>query len=278
MGAALVALLFASGCRMPGIDTDRLVPRGWKGNPWGPDANAARARGTLPTIPNNPEMAAWDAWSRQNLRDGDILLRMGDARAAWGLFPFSKFSAAVADSKYSHSGIVAIENGEPVVYDTTTTGPQRHPLPVWMLDARGHVAVKRVRPEYQPYAPLAVAFCRAVYQQQTPFDYDMKLGDDKFYCIEMTERAHRAAGLPLSQPIQLQNLPRYDEFPKVVRLLKIATPMQPNQEAFVIGNDRIGIWASPALELVYAAPDHHRPLPPGSPLMTADRDSSRVLR
>ncbi len=282
---AVFAMILGGGCRMPGIDTDRLVPRGWKGNPWGPAANAARARGELPTIPQNPDMAAWDDWSRRNLRDGDILLRMGDARAAWGLFPFSRFSAAVADSKYSHSGIVAIEDGQPFVYDTTTTGPQRHPLPVWMLDARGHVAVKRVRPEYQAYAPAAAAFCRAVYHKQTPFDYDMKLGDDKFYCIELTERAYRTAGLPLSQPIQLQKLPRYNEFPKLVRLLKVATPMQPEQEAYVIGNERIGIWASPSLDLVYAAPDHHRPFfsngsattAPAIPMM-AVRETTGVVR
>ena len=39
-----------------------------------------------------------------------------------------------------------------------------------------------------------------------------------------------------------------------------AEAMLGDQEAFVIGNDRIGIWSSPALNLVYAAPDHHRPM------------------
>jgi hypothetical protein len=184
---------------------------------------------------------------------------MGDARAAWGLFPFSKVSAAIAHSRYSHSGIVAIEGGEAVVYDTTTTGPQRHPLGVWVLDARGHVAVRRPRPEYQAYAPGAVEFCRAVYRAQTPFDYDMKLGDDHLYCIEMTERAYRSAGLPLSEAVSLHHLPGYHEFPWVVRILKLATPMEPEQKAFVIGNDNLGIWSSPALELVYETPDGRPP-------------------
>jgi hypothetical protein len=236
-----------------------MVPRWWRGNPWGPLANEARRRGTIPTVPNNPDMAAWEDWGRRNLRDGDILFRMGDARAACGLFPFSKVSAAIACSRFSHSGIVAIEGGQPVVYDTTTTGPQRQPFPIWVLDTRGSLGIKRPRPEYQALAPRAVEFCRAVYHAQVPFDYDMKMGDDRFYCIELTERAYRQAGLPLSRPIQLDHLPHYADHPWLVRLMKLATSMVPNQKAYVIGNDGIGIWSSPSLELVYESRD---PRPP----------------
>jgi hypothetical protein len=251
---AAAALLAGGGCRTPGIDTDRLVPRGFRGNPWGPGANTARLRGEIPSVPNNPDMDAWADWARKNLRDGDLVFRMGDARAACGVFPFSRVSAAIADSRYSHSGIVAIEDGEPVVYDTTTTGPQRHPFPVWTLDARGSFAVKRPREPYRACAPKAVEFCKAIYRAQVPFDYDMKLGDDRFYCIELTERAYQSAGLPLSRPLRLDHLPRYHEHPWVVRLVRLCSPMEPHQRAYVIGNDAIGIWSSPSLELVYEAP------------------------
>lgn len=255
--AALTAAA-AGGCRGAGETTDRMVPPWWRGNPWGPKANAARLRGELPTIPNNPEMVAWEDWGRRNLRDGDILFRMGDARAALGIFPFSRISAAIAGSRFSHSGIVAVEGGEPVVYDTTTTGPQRQPFPIWVLDTRGGFAIKRPRPEYQRYAAGAVAFCRSVYHAQVPFDFGMRLGDDRLYCIELTERSYRAAGLPLSTPVRLDHLPRYHEFPWTVRLMKLATSMEPHQRAYVIGNESIGIWSSPALETVYEAP-HPRP-------------------
>jgi hypothetical protein len=269
-----------TGCRTPGIDTDRLVPRHWEGNPWGPEANAARGRGEIPPVPNNPEMAEWEEWGRRNLKDGDILFRMGDARAAWGLFPFSKVSAAIAASRYSHSGIAAIEGGEPVVYDTTTTGPQRHPFAVWLLDTRGSFAVKRPAPEYQAAATGAVEFCRAVYHKQVPFDYDMKMGQDKFYCIELTESAYRAAGLPLSEPLRIDQLPRYHEFPRITRLVRLATPMEPHQKAFVIGNESIGIWANPSLRLVYEAgdirpPSAHAGEPTAGPtLLAADPGAS----
>jgi Permuted papain-like amidase enzyme, YaeF/YiiX, C92 family len=259
---ALVAsvLLLLCGCQGAGETTDRLVPRGFRGNPWGPQANAMRERGEIPVVPNNPDMAAWDTWGKANLREGDILLRMGDARAALGLLPFSKFSAAIAGSRFSHSGIVAREGGEVVVYDTTTTGPQRQPLAIWLLDTRGSFAVKRPKPEYQAQVPRAVAFCRAAYEKQTPFDFGMKLGDDHLYCIELTERAYQTSGLPLSKALRLDELPRYGEFPKFVRLLKLATPMVPEQRAYVIGNEKIGIWSSPALETVYDAPNGRPPV------------------
>jgi hypothetical protein len=226
----------------------------------------------MPMVPNNPEMTVWENWGRQNLKDGDIVFRMGDARAVLGLFPFSKVSAAIAASRFSHSGIVAVENGEPVVYDTTTTGPQRQPFQIWVLDTRGSFAVKRPRDPYGDRAAKAVEFCRAVYKSQTPFDFNMKLGDDQLYCIELTERSYQSAGLPLSQPLRLDNLPRYAEFPTITRLMRLFTKMEPDQKAFVIGNESIGIWSSPALELVYEAP-HARPPLDGpeasSPTMTA---------
>ena len=255
------ALLAIAGCRgAPVSGTNRMVPRGWKGNPWGPSANEARRTGAMVAVPTNPEMDAWTAWGRRNLRDGDLLFRMGNARAVLGLFPFSKFSAAIAESRYSHSGVVAIEGGEPVVYDTTTTGPQRQPFAVWVLDTHGSLAVKRPKPEYAGCAAGAVAYCRRVYREQTPYDYGMALGDDKLYCIEMTERAYRVTGLPLSEPVRLDTLPRYREFPWTTRLIRLCTTMEPAQKSFVIGNDRLGLWSSPALDLVYEAP---HPRPPG---------------
>lgn len=263
MSCAALALLAGAGCRGAGETTDRMVPWSWRGNPWGPEANAARRDGRLPSVPNNPDMAAWDDWGRRNLRDGDIVFRMGNARAFFGLMPFSRFSAAVAGSRFSHSGIVAFEDGEPVVYDTSTGGPQRQPFPIWLLDARGPFAVKRLGEPHRHHAPQAVAFCREVYRTQVPFDRNMNLGDEQFYCIELTQRAYASSGLELSRPIRLDHLPRYEEFPKVVRLVKLFTPMVPEQRAYVIGNERLGIWSSPALETVYEAPDAR---PPGTTL------------
>ena len=105
--------------------TDRLVPDGWQGNPWGPGALEARRTGVIPPVPMTPLMTQWDAWGKSVLKDGDVLFRRGDATLLLGRFPFSRFTARVSGSQFSHTGIVAIEDGEPFVYDTTKAGVRR---------------------------------------------------------------------------------------------------------------------------------------------------------
>ena len=77
--------------------TDRLIPPGWEGNPWGPAATR-RGPGEIPPIAVTPLMQQWDAWGKPVLRDGDILFRRGDARVLFGRFPFSRFIANASGS------------------------------------------------------------------------------------------------------------------------------------------------------------------------------------
>src|SRR5271169_2611507 len=99
--------------------SERMAPPGWQGNFWGPEATKARHEGRMPPIVATSHMARWDRWGRQVLRDGDIVFRLGDARLAHGYFPMSRFLANASNSKFSHTGIVAIELEGPVVYDIT---------------------------------------------------------------------------------------------------------------------------------------------------------------
>ena len=105
-------------------------------------------------------MARWDRWGKQVLRDGDILFRLGDARVGRGYFPMSRFLARASNSKFSHTGIVAIEVEGPVVYDITRHERRRQPFCVWALDNIGSIGVKRLRPEYKDAIPKVVAYCR----------------------------------------------------------------------------------------------------------------------
>jgi hypothetical protein len=54
--------------------------------------------------------------------------------------------------------------------------------------------------------------------------------------------------------------------------MRLFTSMVPQQRAYVIGNDSLGIWSSPALELVYEAPDAR---PPGEASGTLARRPPR---
>ena len=234
--------------------TDRLIPPGWVGNPWGPAAAQARASGALPQVPMTPLMQQWDRWGKQVLRDGDILFRRGDARVLFGRFPFSRFIANASGSLYSHTSIAAIEDGEVVVYDITKAGARRQPFAVWVLDNVGPFGVKRVRPELRSHAAEAVRFCRRMFEEQVPFDYALELDDKALYCVEMTEKAYRSSGLVLSEPVRLGDMENAPQFPICMFMFQKLSTLTLEQAVYFPGNDRHGIWSSPSLVTVYPPP------------------------
>jgi hypothetical protein len=249
----LVALVVLFGSRPDGLEpTDRLAPPGWVGNPWGPAVTKAREAGTLPPLPVTAEMARWDAWGKKNLRDGDILFRRGDARLLGGFFPFSRFIANVSGSAFSHTGIVAIEDGQAVLYDTTKASVRRQPIGVWVLDNVGPMGVKRLKPGYRDRIAKILDFCRQLYKRQVPFDFDLGLGDDELYCVEMTEKAYRSVGLKLSDPVRLGEMENAEKFPLCMFGFSTFSNLRLDQAVYFPGNERHGIWSSPLLETIYA--------------------------
>ena len=211
--------------------TDRMVPDGFVGNYWGPAATKARHEGRMPQVEITPHMARWDNWGRQVLRDGDIVFRLGDARVLRGIFPMSRFYANASNSKFSHTGIVSWEKEGPVVYDTTGTGVARQPFCVWILDNVGNFGVKRLKPEHRGAIPKILAYCKRVFQEQPPFDYELGLDDSKLYCVEMTEKAYRYAGFPLSEPVKLGDMERATEFPVCMMGLVARFPLRAREAA-----------------------------------------------
>ncbi|HZW29524.1 MAG TPA: YiiX/YebB-like N1pC/P60 family cysteine hydrolase [Isosphaeraceae bacterium] len=236
--------------------SERLVPPGWQGNYYGPEATEARQEGRIPPIVMTPHMARWDRWGRQVLRDGDIVFRRGDARLLHGYFPISRFLANCSNSPFSHTGVVAIERDGPVVYDTTRTGVARQPFCVWALDNVGWIGVKRLRPEYRSAIPRVLAYCRKVYQDQVPFDYELSLDDRALYCVEMTQKAFQAAGIELCKPIRLGDMERAPEFPLCMYGLRFASqymldrPLTFETLVYFPGNERHGIWSARQLMTV----------------------------
>jgi hypothetical protein len=240
--------------------TDRLVPPGWSGNPWGPAATEARRTGQIPPIRVTPLMAQWDRWGRSVLKDGDIVFRRGDARILFGRFPFSRFVANCSGSLYSHTGIVAVETDGPVVYDITKAGVRRQPFCVWILDNVGPIGVKRLKPSLRDKVPAILAFCRTNYANQAAFDFELGLDDSAYYCVEMTEKAYRSTGLTLSEPIRLGDMEHAAEFPlcifgiQAMSAWTLKEPLSLEHRVFFPGNDHHGIWSSPYLETVYPTP------------------------
>jgi hypothetical protein len=236
--------------------SERLVPLGFQGNYYGPEATKARKEGRLSPIVVTPHMARWDRWGRKTLKTGDIVFRMGDARLARGYFRISRFLAKVSNSEFSHTGIASVEGDELVVYDTTRTGVARQPFCVWALDNVGKIGVKRVRPEYKDAIPKVIDYLHRVYEEQLPFDYELDVDDKALYCVEMTEKAYRAAGLKLSDPVRLGDMERVTEFTLPLMALAIASryqlehPLTPDSLVFFPGNERHGIWSAKQLMTV----------------------------
>jgi Permuted papain-like amidase enzyme, YaeF/YiiX, C92 family len=237
--------------------TDWMKPPSWSGNYWGPAATRARSAGNLPPLQSNPEMDRWHRWGREVLRQGDIVFRLGDARVVRGLVPLSRFIARATGSPFSHTGIVAIEDGSPVVYDCSSAGVQRQPFEVWMLDSLGALGVKRLKPEHRERIPGVIDYCRAAFERQVPFDNGFRMEDDSLYCLELTEKAFRSQGLALSEPVRIGDWEYLASFPLTALLippvsgLLLDRPITLEQPVYVPGNERNGVWASPLLETVF---------------------------
>jgi hypothetical protein len=251
--------------------TDWMKPVTWKGNFWGPAAMRARATGLLPPLRSNPAMAGWKSWGGKMLRDGDIVFRLGDARALHGAFPLSLFIANATGSPFSHTGVIAVEDGSAVVYDCSSAGVQRQPFEVWMLDCVGAMGVKRLKPEHRHCIPGLIGYCRTKFEQQVPFDYEFRPDDAALYCVELTEKAFRSQGLILSEPVRIGDWDHLSNYPLIalatpyVTSLMLEHPISLEQPVYLPGNESHGQWASPLLETVFG-PESKRELGSGQSL------------
>ena len=255
----LICWIFALTTYEPGAAeaTDRMKPLTWSGNYWGPAATRARSAGQLPPLPSNPEMGRWHQWGHEVLRQGDIVFRLGDARVVRGMVPLSRFIARATGSLFSHTGVVAIEDGAPVVYDCSAAGVQRQPFEVWMLDSLGAPGVKRLKPKHRERIDGVMDYCRAAFERQVPFDNGFRMDDDSLYCLELTEKAFRSQGLALSEPVRIGDWECLASFPLTALLIPpvsgmmLDRPITLEQPVYAPGNDRQGVWASPLLETVF---------------------------
>ena len=251
--------------------TDWMKPPSWAGNYWGP----AATRPARPGISRRSRPTRrWAAGSDggELLRQGDIVFRLGDARVVPGIVPLSRFIARATGSPFSHTGVVAIEDGSPVVYDCSSAGVQRQPFEIWMLDSLGAPAVKRLTPEHRERIAGVIDFCRAAFEQQIPFDPGFRMEDDSLYCVELTEKAFRSQGLALSGPVRIGDWECLASFSLTALLippvsgLMLDRPITLEQPVYIPGNERYGVWASPLLETVFGpAPKVFQDAAPGEP-------------
>ena len=274
--------LCGAGCALPTSPTMATVPKEWRRtNPWGPQANAARAEGQLTPLFYNQEMAEWAEFGRRNIQEGDILFRYGKSYKPYEMFT-SRVIAGVEDNRFSHDGIAHWEGDALYIYDAEPDpqATRKIPFEFWVLDvADQSLVIKRLRPEFRCCIPKAIAYCDDVYQKQVPFDDALDPDDRRLYCSEMVEKAYRSAGLVLSDPIPITCMPHYQRWLPIKPLVTLFTPIRVNRKVFALGNQYYGTFGSPLLETVYEqspdkrenqrqppichdAPQEARPAPP----------------
>jgi hypothetical protein len=79
----------------------------------------------------------------------------------------------------------------------------------------------------------------------------LRIDDEAFYCVEMTEKAYRTNGMPLSEPLRLGDMENIARYPIcVIAFLKISN-LSLDQLVYFPGNAQHGIWSCPRLVTVY---------------------------
>src|SRR5437588_10402456 len=103
--AWVLVALAVPACSLPRSPTVAAVPPEWRhGNPFGPEANAARACGLLTVYGEVPRAAEWEALARTHIQTGDILFRRGKSNNLRGKLT-TPVLAGVNDGRFSHVGI-----------------------------------------------------------------------------------------------------------------------------------------------------------------------------
>ena len=182
------------------------------------------------------------------LKEGDIIFRLSNTMLAGGLVDFSRTIADATDSDLSHAAIVyRVAADGIIVVDVSPVGVSRRYLSDWYRDGTSNFVVRRLRPEYQYLIPLVLAEADKLIAKDVPYDDKFVPDDDRFYCTEMVDHCFRTTGHPLTERIRIKDFPNNG----LVMYIGCAIGrINMNNEAVIAGNERIGLFSSPMLEMV----------------------------
>ena len=195
---------------------------------------------------------------RDVVKAGDIIFRMGRQPIFGGLVDFSKTSAQMADSDFSHASIVIqAHNGESprtnpsaglLVADATVYGVERKFFRDWHITGTRNLVVKRLKPEYWFLIPQVLETVGEILERDALYNENFVYNDEKFYCSQMVDFAFRINGYPLSDLVSIRDFPNYG--PLFHGIGCLISGIDPGEKVAVPGNDRIGLFSSAMLETV----------------------------
>ncbi len=192
---------------------------------------------------------------RDIVKAGDIIFRMGNQPVLGGLVDFSKETAQMADSDFSHACIVIQADNEGVgtsagllVADTSVYGIERSFFRDWHIEGTENLVIKRLKPEYDFLVPQALNTIDLLLDQDVLYNESFEYNNKTFYCSQVVDYAFRVNGYPLSNLVRLKDFPNYGFIFHGLGCL--IGGVDPNTEVALPGNDEIGLFSSSMLETV----------------------------
>ncbi len=141
--------------------------------------------------------------SAGQLRDGDIIFQTSRSNQSAAIQRASR-------SRYSHMGIIFLQDGKPYVYEAVGT-VRYTPLEKWVSRGEGgHYVVKRLREADRLLTADAVAKLRQAARKfgGKPYDLTFEWSDDRIYCSELVWKIYeRGLGIRIGR---LQKLRDFD--------------------------------------------------------------------
>lgn len=166
------------------------------------------ARETVhPSLPSPPS-ASWEIPT--GLQDGDIILRRGTDLVADALI------ASKPGSRFSHVGVVLIEQGQPIVVhalpaDATDDGVRREPIEQFLAPSQtADAALYRIPGLSFETRDRVRAYVGS--RLDAPFDARLRFSDDSaLYCTELVLKGFQAAGIDLTTTLPSIEMPTLPE-------------------------------------------------------------------
>ncbi len=137
------------------------------------------------------------------LKDGDIIFQINQSGQG-------KAIQLATHSKYTHCGIVFMENGNPIVYEAVQP-VKKTPLAEWMKHGENNFfEVKRLKGSATNVTADVITKMKNKYKEFDGKNYDLYFGwsDEKIYCSELVWKIYKeATGLEVGK---LQKLKEFD--------------------------------------------------------------------
>ena len=159
-------------------------------------------RHAVDDVTGNSERLRKRRLASKHSQDGDLVFHRSRSSQSAAV-------AAATKSKYTHMGVVLVEDGKPLVLEAVQP-TKLTPFSEWVARGeRGRVVVKRLRNADEVFTPEVRARMREIGHGWLgrPYDLLFQWGDDRLYCSELVYKLlDRAAG------VQVGKLQKANEF------------------------------------------------------------------